>query len=264
MKASLIYMYNANKKQIVISLLSFIFIVAVAFVSMGNYIKQESGEVRQMITIALVFLVYLIFAVLVFLQAMSAFGKMTESKLFRLTPISGKKIVLAILSYAAISLMCFELIGAMFFYSISMKVIKGTELHELLFTESTLTLDMVKQLFSSVLYVFNLSSILLVLLFIVAGVKVFSLKKKKIEYVIIFFLFLLVTKVINMIYEMLGGFAPTSAFIKKLVYIDESTDVNLILYPEKLMNVYSIAFSIGIFVLLVYITGRIIDKKLEV
>lgn len=181
MKASLIYMYNANKKQIFISLLSFIFIAAVAFVSMGNYIKQESGEVRQMITIALVFLVYLIFAVLVFLQAMSAFGKMTESTLFRLTPISGKKIVLAILSYAAISLMCFELIGAMFFYGISMKVIKGTELHELLFTESTLTLDMVKQLFSSVLYVFNLSSILLVLLFTVAGVKVFSLKKKKME-----------------------------------------------------------------------------------
>ena len=57
MKASLIYMYNANKKQIFISLLSFIFIVAVAFVSMGNYIKQESGEVRQMIIIALVFLV---------------------------------------------------------------------------------------------------------------------------------------------------------------------------------------------------------------
>ena len=103
MQASLIYMYNANKKQIFISLLSFIFIVAVAFVSMGNYIKQESGEVRQMIIIALVFLVYMIFAVLVFLQAISAFGKMTESTLFRLTPISGKKIVLAILSYAAIS-----------------------------------------------------------------------------------------------------------------------------------------------------------------
>lgn len=70
--------------------MSFIFIVAVAFVSMGNYIKQESGEVRQMIIIALVFLVYMIFAVLVFLQAISAFGKMTESTLFRLTPISGK------------------------------------------------------------------------------------------------------------------------------------------------------------------------------
>ncbi|WP_342718667.1 ABC transporter permease [Bacillus paramycoides] len=264
MKASLIYMYNANKKQIFISLLSFIFIVAVAFVSMGNYIKQESGEVRQMITIALVFLVYLIFAVLVFLQAMSAFGKMTESKLFRLTPISGKKIVLAILSYAAISFMCFEVIGTMFVYSISMKVIKGTELYEMLFTESTIELDIVKQLFSSVLYVFNLSSILLVLLFTVAGVKVFSLKKKKMEYVIIFFLFLLVTKVINLIYEMLGRLAPTPTFIKKSVYIDESVDINLILYPESLMNLYSIAFSISIFVLLVYITGRIIDKKLEV
>lgn len=67
-----------------------------------------------------------------------------------------------------------------------------------------------------------------------------------------------------MIYEMLGGLAPTSAFIKKLVYIDQSTDINLILYPESLMNLYSIAFSMGIFVLLVYITGRIIDKKLEV
>ena len=43
-----------------------------------------------MIIIALVFLVYMIFAVLVFLQAISAFGKMTESTLFRLTPISGK------------------------------------------------------------------------------------------------------------------------------------------------------------------------------
>ena len=62
-------------KQIFISLLSFIFIVAVAFVSMGNYIKQESGEVRQMIIIALVFLVYMIFAVLVFLQAISRLGK---------------------------------------------------------------------------------------------------------------------------------------------------------------------------------------------
>ncbi len=61
MKPSLIYMYNTNKKQIFISLLSFIFIVAVAFVSMGNYIKQESGEVRQTIIIAFVFLVYMIF-----------------------------------------------------------------------------------------------------------------------------------------------------------------------------------------------------------
>ncbi len=160
--------------------------------------------------------------------------------------------------------MCFEVIGAIFVYSISMKVIKGTELYGMLFTESTIEIDIVKQLFSSVLYVFNLSSILLVLLFTVAGVKVFSLKKKKMKYVIIFFLFLLLTKVINMIYEMLGGLAPTSAFIKKLVYIDQSTDINLILYPESLMNLYSLSFSIGIFILLVYITGRIIDKKLEV
>ncbi|MCU5501610.1 ABC transporter permease, partial [Bacillus wiedmannii] len=70
-------------------------------------------------------------------------------------------------------------------------------------------------------------------------------------------------KVINMIYEMLGGLAPTPAFITKLVYIDESSEANVFLYPEKLMNLYSIAFSIGIFVLFVYITGRIIDKKLE-
>lgn len=84
------------------------------------------------------------------------------------------------------------------------------------------------------------------------------------EYVIIFFLFLLVTKVINLIYEMLGRLAPIPTFIKKLVYIDESADMNLILYPERLMNLYSLTFSIGIFVLLVYITGRIIDKKLEV
>lgn len=75
--------------------------------------------------------------------------------------------------------MCFEVIGAIFVYSISMKVIKGTELYGMLFTESTIEIDIVKQLFSSVLYVFNLSSILLVLLFTVAGVKVFSMKKKK-------------------------------------------------------------------------------------
>ncbi|MCU5668379.1 ABC transporter permease, partial [Bacillus cereus] len=66
------------------------------------------------------------------------------------------------------------------------------------------------------------------------------------------------------IYGMLGGLAPTTPLIAKLVYIDESSEVNVFLYPEKLMNLYSIAFSIGIFVLLIYITGRIIDKKLEV
>ena len=126
-----------------------------------------------------------------------------------------------------ISLMCFEVIGTMFVYSISMKIIKGTELYGMLFTQSTID-RYSKTLFSSVLYVFNLSSILLVLLFTVSSVKVFSLKKKKMEYVIIFFLFLLVTKVINMIYEMSGRLAPTSTFIRKLVYIDESMDINLI------------------------------------
>ena len=48
---------------------------------------------------------------------------------------------------------------------------------------------------------------------------------------------------------------------KKLVYIDESSGADVFLYPEKLMNLYSLSFSIGIFILLVYITGRIIDKN---
>lgn len=49
--------------------------------------------------------------------------------------------------------------------------------------------------------------------------------------------------------------------IKKLVYIDEPSGADVFLYPEKLMNLYSLSFSIGIFILLVYITGRIIDKN---
>ncbi|PEX89337.1 ABC transporter permease [Bacillus cereus] len=262
MKSSLIYMYNVNKKQIIISLLSFIFVVAVAFVSLGNYIRQESGEVRQTIIIGLVIVVYIIFLALIFIQAVSAFGKMTESTLFRLTPISGKKIVLAILLYTAISLLIFEVIGSIFLYGISMKIIKGTELYEVLFAQSVL--NPLKHLFSTIVYVFNLSSILLVLLFVVASVKVFSLKKKKLEYPIVFFLFLLVTKVLSTIYGMLGGLAPTAPIITKLVYIDESSEANVLLYQEKLMNIYSICFSIGVFILLIYITGRIIDKKLEV
>ncbi|PEZ94417.1 ABC transporter permease [Bacillus cereus] len=262
MKSSLIYMYNVNKKQIIISLLSFIFVVAVAFVSLGNYIKQESGEIRQIIIVSLVILVYIIFIALLFIQAMSAFGKMTESTLFRLTPTSGKKIVIAILLYTTISLLIFEVIGSIFLYSISMKIIKGTELYEVLFTQSGL--NPLGHLFSTIVYVFNLSSILLVLLFVVASVKMFSLKKKKLKYPIVFFLFLLVTKLLGTIYGMLGGLAPTAPLITKLVYIDESSEANVLLYQEKLMNLYSIAFSIGIFVLLVYITGRIIDKKLEV
>ncbi|SCC07726.1 ABC transporter permease [Bacillus mycoides] len=262
MKSSLIYMYNVNKKQIIISLLSFIFVVAVAFVSLGNYIKQESGEIRQIIIVSLVILVYIIFIALIFIQAMSAFGKMTESTLFRLTPTSGKKIVLAVVSYTAISFLVFEVIGSIFLYGISMKIIKGTELYEVLFTQSVL--NPLKHLFSTMLYVFKLSSILLVLLFAVASVKMFSLKKKKLEYTIVFFLFLLVTKVMSIIYGMLGGLAPIVPLITKLVYIDESSDADVMLYPEKLMNLYSLSFSIGIFILLVYITGRIIDKKLEV
>lgn len=76
----------------------------------------------------------------------------------------------------------------------------------------------------------------------------------------VFFLFLLVTKLLGTIYGMLGGLAP-AAFNKKLVYIDESSGADVFLYPEKLMNLYSLSFSIGIFILLVYITGRIIDKN---
>ncbi|KAB2454729.1 ABC transporter permease [Bacillus sp. CH126_4D] len=262
MKPSLIYMYNANKKQIIISLLLFIFVIAVAFVSLGNYIKQESGEVRQTIIVSFVLLVYLAFLAMIYIQAVSAFGKMTESTLFRLTSISGKKIVLATLLYTAIGLFIFEVISSIFLYSISMKIIKGTELYEVLFDQSVL--NPLKHLFSTIVYIFNFSSILLILLFVVASVKVFALKKKKVEYPIVFFLFLLVTKLLGTIYDMLGGLAPTAPLITKLIYIDDSSGANVLLYPEKLMNLYSIAFSIGIFILLVYITGRIIDKKLEV
>ncbi|MBG9855181.1 ABC transporter permease [Bacillus wiedmannii] len=262
MKSSLIYIYNINKKQIIISLLLFIFVAAVAFVSLGNYIKQESGEVRQIIIISLVILVYITFLAMIYIQAVSAFGKMTESTLFRLTPTPGKKIVLAIVLYVVIYLLIFEVIGSIFLYGISMKIIKGTELYEVLFTQSVF--NPLKHLFSTMLYVFKLSSILLVLLFAVASVKMFALKKKKLEYTIIFFLFLLVTKVMSIIYEMLGGLAPIAPLIRNLVYIDESSDADIMLFPEKLINLYSLSFSIGIFILLVYITGRIIDKKLEV
>lgn len=72
---------------------------------------------------------------MIVIQAVSAFGKMTESTLFRLTSISGKKIVLAILLYVVIYLLIFELMGSIFLYGISMKIIKGTELYEVLFTQ---------------------------------------------------------------------------------------------------------------------------------
>ena len=63
-KSSLIYMYNVNKKQIIISLLSFIFVVAVAFVTWEIILGQESGEIRQIIIVSLVILVYIIFIAL--------------------------------------------------------------------------------------------------------------------------------------------------------------------------------------------------------
>ncbi|QWU44225.1 ABC transporter permease [Bacillus sp. NP247] len=260
MKSSLIYMYNMNKKQIVISLLSFIFVVAVAFVCMGNYIKKESGEINQTIIIVLVIFVYIIFVVTMFIQAMSAFGKMIESTLFRLTPTSGRKIVLAILLFAFIYLAIFELLGTIFLYSISIKLIKGTEMYEAFIG---LTQKPFQQIVSSVLFVFNLVSLLLILLFVTASVKVFSLKKK-IEYGVIFALFFTLSKAMSLIYATLGKLVPRGYFIDKLLYIDESFDDGVYLYPEKFMNLYSLSFSIGIFILLVYITGRIIDKKLEV
>ncbi len=81
----------------------------------------------------------------------------------------------------------------------------------------------------------------------------------------VFFLFLLVTKLLGTIYGMLGGLAPAAPLIKKLVYIDESSGADVFpLSGKNLWNLYSLSFSIGIFILLVYITGRIIDKKLEV
>ena len=53
---------------------------------------------------------------MIVIQAVSAFGKMTESTLFRLTSISGKKIVLAILLYVVIYLLIFELMGSIFIW----------------------------------------------------------------------------------------------------------------------------------------------------
>ena len=74
----------------------------------------------------------------------------------------------------------------------------------------------------------------------------------------VFFLFLLVTKLLGTIY---GRSCTCCTSNKKLVYIDEPSGADVFLYPEKLMNLYSLSFSIGIFILLVYITGRIIDKN---
>ncbi|PFJ06170.1 hypothetical protein COD67_01360 [Bacillus cereus] len=76
--------------------------------------------------------------------------------------------------------------------------------------------------------------------------------------------FFTLSKVMRMIYATLGKLVPRGYFIDKLLYKDGLFYDGSYLYPEKFMNLYSFSFSMGIFILLVYITGRIIDKKLEV
>ncbi len=99
--------------------------------------------------------------------------------------------------------------------------------------------------------------------FIIVITKQFPVKEsigRKIFFIVFFFIFIAIQTVLI---DVLGGLERYIITIKKNGFIDQDGFIDTSFYPSEMSTITDQSFTCLLIILLVAITGRIIDKKLE-
>ncbi|MBY7113193.1 ABC transporter permease [Bacillus sp. FSL M8-0063] len=258
------YLFNCNRKKIAILYFGFITISLLLLFNMMG-LSKLTNQLTKDITLGIYVLIIGITAFLLLLIALPSFNKMLKNTMIRYTAISGKKYIYANLFFFTLMFILLLVIGLIFLYYFSQstyggKVVGGyqQEFHKLY------AYGFHHHILSVLLWGIDFMSILISCYFTMVITKLIPLKSsmsKMVLSVIFLALFLIIQTFILDVLSKLEKYVIT---IKSTGFIDNNGFIDTSLYPSEGFTILDICFTCLFIIVLTAITGRIIDKKLEI
>ncbi|MEI4709683.1 ABC transporter permease [Bacillus cereus] len=258
------YLYKCNKRSIAI--LYFVFITSsllLLFHVKGSI--QIMNSARQDLTLVIFLILLCIASFYVFLLALSSFNKMIKNPMIRCTAITSPKNIYANLFFFTLVFLILLVIGLIFLYYLSLSI-DGVKIMDDSFQQEFYELfkyGIFHHIFAVFLWGIDFMYLLVSGYFIIVITKQFPVKEsigRKIFFIVFFFIFIAVQTVLM---DVLGGLERDIITIKKNGFIDQNGFIETSFYPSEMSTITDQSFTCLLILLLVAITGRIIDKKLE-
>ncbi|KAB2446122.1 ABC transporter permease [Bacillus thuringiensis] len=258
------YLFNYNKKRIAVFYLGFITISLLLLFKMVG-LSKVTNQLTKDITLGIFIFIIGGAAFLLLLIALPSFNKMLKNTMIRYTAISGKKYIYANLFFFTLMFILLLVIGLIFLYyftqsNLGVKVTEGyqQEFHKLY------AYGILHHILSVFLWGIDFMSILISCYLIMVIIKLIPIKSsvsKRFLSITFFALFLTIQTVVLDFLSKLGEYVIT---IKSTWFIDKNGFIDTSLYPSEDFTILDVCFTCLFIIVLTAITGRIIDKKLEI
>ncbi|KFN02177.1 ABC transporter permease [Bacillus clarus] len=257
------YLYNCNKRKIAIIYFGFITVSLILLFNMkGISGVRISG--RQDIIIIIFLIVLSITGFSLLLTGISSFRKMLKNSMLRYTAISARKYICANVLFFVLLFIILLGIGIIFLYYFSLNIYKGkTDLGIQQAIHGLYDYGILHHILSIFLWGLDFVNMLVSIYFIIVIVKLFNVKSSmnKIVCIVLFIVFSAFNGGMAYIFQQIEKYVFA---IKNIGFIDQNGFLNTSFYTGTEMTALNLCFNCLLTIVLLIVTGRIIDKKLEV
>ncbi|PFX63469.1 ABC transporter permease [Bacillus wiedmannii] len=258
------YLFNFNIKKIAVFYFGFITISLFFLFNMMG-LSKVTNQLTKDITLGIFISIIGSTAFLLILIALPSFIKMLKNTMIRYTANSGKKYIYANLFFFTFMFILLLVIGLIFLYYFSQstyggKVVGGyqQEFHELY------AYGFLHHILSVLLWGIDFMSILISCYFIMVITKLIPIKSSKSKMVLSVIFFTLFLTIQTFVLDLLSKLEKYVITIKSTGFIDKNGFIDTSLYPSEGFTILDVCFTCLFIIVLAAITGRIIDKKLEI
>ncbi|MGG0649271.1 ABC transporter permease [Bacillus mycoides] len=257
------YLFNCNRKKIAVFYFGFITISLLFLFNMLG-LSKVTDQLTKDITLGIFMLIIGCTAFLLLLIALPTFNKMLKNSMIRYTAISGKKYIYANLFFFTLMFILLLVIGLIFLYYFSQgsyggKVVGGyqQEFHKLY------AYGFIHHVLSVFLWGIDFMSILVSCYFIMVITKLIPIKSSLNKMILSIILLALFLTIQTFLLDFLSKLEKYVITIKSTGFIDKNGFIDTSLYPSEGFTILDVCFTCLFIIVLTAITGRIIDKKLE-
>ncbi|HFJ9441375.1 MULTISPECIES: ABC transporter permease [Bacillus] len=258
------YLFNCNRKKIAVFYFGFITISLLLLFNMMG-ISKVTNKLTKDITLGIFISIIGSTAFLLILIALPSFNKMLKNTMIRYTAISGKKYIYANLFFFTLMFILLLVIGLIFLYYFSQSTYGGKvgggyqqEFHELY------AYGFLHHMLSVLLWGIDFMSILISCYFIMVITKLIPIKSSKGKMVLSVIFFALFLTIQTFVLDLLSKLEKYVIPIKSTRFIDKNGFIDTSLYPSEGFTILDVCFTCLFIIFLAAITGRMIDKKLEI
>ncbi|KAA0777251.1 ABC transporter permease [Bacillus sp. AR2-1] len=258
------YLFNCNRKKIAVFYFGFITISLLLLFNMMG-LSKVTNQLTKDITLGIFISIIGGTAFLLILIALPSFNKMLKNTMIRYTAISGKKYIYANLFFFTLMFILLLVIGLIFLYYFSKSTYGGNvvggyqqDFHKLY------AYGILHHILSVFLWGIDFMSILISCYFIMVITRLIPIKSSMSKMVISIIFFALFLTIQTLVLDVLSKLEKYVIIIKSTGFIDKNGFIDTSLYPSEGFTILYVCFTCLFIIALTAITGRIIDKKLEI